>query len=979
MTKHPLRPEQQKDEKSQMNPGYSLRGSEARMPSFRPSSVEQQSVSRGSYEGPAPLAPVQPDWLLGERERLQTPAPVGQPERNLPLFQLADKNRVYASTGSHASQHGVGMTSSVNHASTNPSSRQASQGFARRSQSQAGRGVGVGSIIADRYSLDSMLAAGSTGQIYLARDLQNHHLYALKVLHPWLANQPGVIDLFTYEFLRMKRLEHPGIVKAYLMERDPTHKVWFVLMEYVEGGSLEQFLQPNVAAGEEANSEPLSFERVLYTFARLTPVLRFLHERRIVHRDLKPSHLLWTAPKGQGNVKLIGFGLSASLAEVCQSSLALGQVGVSFYTAPERMMSGMQATVATDVFSLGVILYQMLTGRLPIGMAEMPSALFPDYPPMLDKVLRRALDPRWENRFPTVDDLMSAFKQAVSSRVLRTGRTGSSQQAVPPSKLRSSETPTSASLPASTQKSPHQPPVVSKRPSASTHTTAHSPSLPQQPLSDSSTLLYSSGRKHRTGQMPAQEPPNPPAREERSAKADSMSAVLSSFKKSSQIRVRSQAPLSPMERSDRWELPSEEDIERERKKRTTRPPMASDIIPPTQRKDGQEKKRPTTRSAPLQQEPQRGAPSFSPAAKEAVSELNSPRSAPATPPPSRLKAPTTEEFSPVSNAQRLNKLRQRLSNRMSQHTQRPQTRTTSKPSFSRTLETQQGVLTALAFSPDGAFLASASEDSTIKLWEVSSWYSLHTIQMEGQGIEEIAWAPDSKWLAYSDVYGHVVIRDVMNPDHFHSFSTHTTCLGLAWSADGQTLWAAGADGMLRVWEMASFYLPRALPLHNGRIWDVCHPTPAISQEPNHLITAGDDGVLALWDLRTERPVYLFHEDGKGILCVAPHPVDAMLISGNAQGEIQYWETQFEGQTRSWRAHNKPIRHLKMSHHGQWFLTADDSNTVYMWRTNDGELLTTFSTERTPIRTIALDPDNRWLALVDHTDQIVLWDVSSWNP
>lgn len=738
--------------------------------------------------------------------------------------------------------------------------------------------VGEGATIADRYCLEKRLGNGVTGQIFRALDLQTQVHVALKIFHPYLANQNTFLELFTYDFLRTKQMNHPNIVQVYELERDSIHKIWYLAMEYVPGMSVQQMLD---ARTQNDTTQPFPLDQVRLFVDSLFPAVEYLHTQHIIHRDLKPSHLLWTSTQQQRSFKIIGFGRSASVSDVCHSSSHLGQVASSFYTAPEQMVHGQKAVPATDVFSLGVMLYQTLTGRLPVGIAERPSEQLDYIPKDVDDVLSKALHPRWQDRYNSVAIFHRAFQEALDGPV-----------------------------------------VVWDTQSASTHEMAKQWPREESQVSGQPFSMQLSSQ-HASPHIHFEEHSYGPS-------------AGQSSKRSSLDRTQS------LKKTPRFSNPYIESIE------------PSPSIQPESTLPGAHR---ITRP------------------KRDVHSVGSTRIVP------RVGEGYIEPASSVvSNSDRLNRLR-KVRHKEREAAAHAGPVSVAKPSRSLSFHTEQKEITTLAFSPDGCFLASAAFDGTIKLWEVPSWYLLHTIDLGTAAVRNIAWAPNGHWLAMSDDEGTIHVRNVMDPSKKHSFPIHTACLALTWSQDGRTLWAGGADGIARIWEFGSILQPKELLLHRGEICALAtlsNPkTFQIGMMPNpFLLSGGTDGCVSLWDIHIRQPIYRFNEPGTSICSVASHPNEPLFISGNDRGELQYWEPRFSGQTRSWQAHFGAICHLQVAHHGEWFISGDAGNTVKMWRTTDGELIASFSTQQIPLQGIALSPDSHWLAMIDEGNAVKLWDIST---
>jgi serine/threonine-protein kinase len=204
-------------------------------------------------------------------------------------------------------------------------------------------------LLAERYALVSELGRGGVGVVYCARDERLGRDVAIKLLHPWIAQEDEAVARFRREALTLAQLAHPHIVRLY--DFDDRGDRAFIVMELVDGERLDA----------SPHDQPLDQETAYRLLRPVASALAYAHERGIVHRDLKPGNILVDR---DGRVVVSDFGL-ARLAQGMHSITTSGVlVGSPEYWAPEQA-SGSAVTPASDMYALGCILFQLLTGRLP--------------------------------------------------------------------------------------------------------------------------------------------------------------------------------------------------------------------------------------------------------------------------------------------------------------------------------------------------------------------------------------------------------------------------------------------------------------------------------------------------------------------------------------------------------------------------------------------------------------------------------------
>jgi tRNA A-37 threonylcarbamoyl transferase component Bud32 len=230
------------------------------------------------------------------------------------------------------------------------------------------------------------LGRGGMGVVYKARQPRLNRFVALKILAREKEKDPRFAERFTREAQALARLNHPNIVAVY--DFGETNGLYYLLMEFVDGMSLRQLLQTRKLAPEEA----------LVIVPSICEALQYAHQQGIVHRDIKPENILLDK---QGRVKIADFGIAKLLgADGRVQSLTgeQGVVGTPHYMAPEQVERPSVVDHRADIFSLGVVFYEMLTGELPLGKFAPPSRMV-KMDVRLDEVVLHALEKAPELRY----------------------------------------------------------------------------------------------------------------------------------------------------------------------------------------------------------------------------------------------------------------------------------------------------------------------------------------------------------------------------------------------------------------------------------------------------------------------------------------------------------------------------------------------------------------------------------------------------
>jgi eukaryotic-like serine/threonine-protein kinase len=284
----------------------------------------------------------------------------------------------------------------------------------------------INALFDGRYRIMRKLGSGGMADVYLAEDEELGRRVAIKILNDKHANDEQFVERFRREAKNAAGLSHPNIVSIY--DRGEAEGTYYIAMEYLDGRSLKEIV---IARG------PLPIADAIEATRQVLTALRFAHRKGVVHRDIKPHNVMADA---DGRLKVTDFGIAR--AGVSQMTEAGSIIGTAQYLSPEQAR-GAAVDQRSDLYSIGVVLYEMLTGQVPftgespveIAMKHLsdtprpPSLLRPEIPPDLDMVVLRALAKNPEDRFQTAEE-MDAELERVAAGVGVTAETADAATAV---------------------------------------------------------------------------------------------------------------------------------------------------------------------------------------------------------------------------------------------------------------------------------------------------------------------------------------------------------------------------------------------------------------------------------------------------------------------------------------------------------------------------------------------------------------------
>lgn len=265
-----------------------------------------------------------------------------------------------------------------------------------------------------RYEVLQRLGRGGMAEVYRAYHPPLDRYVAIKVLHSFLSDEKQFKARFEREAQNIAKLKHPNIVQVYDFDYEPESDSYYMVMELIDGPTLKDYLQD-----ETADTGKLTLSQTIRTVRQAAEALAYAHQRGVIHRDVKTANLMLDRQEND-RVVLTDFGIAKLVNSGNFTATGGGLIGTPAYMSPEQG-AGEPGDERSDLYSLGVIMFQLLTGQLPFG-GETPMAMIlqhmnepvpfvrttePHLPPAVDKIIQKLLAKSPDDRYQTAQDLLS--------------------------------------------------------------------------------------------------------------------------------------------------------------------------------------------------------------------------------------------------------------------------------------------------------------------------------------------------------------------------------------------------------------------------------------------------------------------------------------------------------------------------------------------------------------------------------------------
>src|SRR5262245_15214180 len=767
------------------------------------------------------------------------------------------------------------------------------------------------------------LGEGGMGVVYEAEQQHPRRLVALKVIRGGRLVGEYQVKLFQREAQALARLKHPGIAAIYEAGRTDDGQHYFV-MELVRGIPLLDYVKGRRLTGRQA---PSNIRQRLELFLKICEAISYAHQRGVIHRDLKPANILVPEEsEGQSldgpglrrdEVKVLDFGLARIMDEDGAGASGLSQAGqvkgTLPYMSPEQVRGVPdQIDVRADVYALGVILYELLSERLPYDLEHvtLPQAIR-----IICEVAPKPLNRAWGESRDRESRKTERIDRDVETIALK------ALEKDPERRYRSA-----AAMAEDVTRYLTNQPIQARPPSAlyQIRKLVARHKVPFASLATVFALLLGF--------------------------AITMAALSARIARERDKAVAAERAAAE-QRDAAEQARNAERVQRAAAEQSRNDEQEQRLLAEANLKSAEEQRAlaDKQRVRAEQQELSNRRLLYAAHMNLAVQALEARDMG-------RMRE-LVESHIPKPGAQDMRGFEWYYLCRLC-HLDR------------LTIKGHGEAVYSVAFSPDGKMLASGRPDRTVKLFDIGSGKELANLKGYGNQYSTVAFSPDGKRLA-TGRGDAVKLWDAATGQELTTLKGHAGwwIASIAFSPDGKRLATAEYDRTVKLWDIGAGQEITSIKGHTDKVLSV-----TFSPDGRRLASGSEDRTVKLWDAATGQELTTLKGHGAGILSVAFSPDGKRLASGSSDRTVKLWDVGAGQEIATLRGHISPVQTLTFSPDGKTLASGGYDRTVKLWDVGAGRELTTFDGHGDSVFSVAFSPDGKSLASGSGDRTAKLWDV-----